>query len=194
LSHETDTTRSLQVVLERSDSAATRTLFQEGRRNGKFVGEADTRKAAARIFGKIAADYEGNYPDRRRYSTEGAGWVITGVRSPAQLRKERKRHSLQVPVPSVWYGKLWSYTMTCEEAQKALESEETKQAVALMKEIDKQREIDAELTSGIYDTPGGASVVIVHDIKTSLDWETLRYLAAIKGKALLEKSPDQLLT
>ena len=47
-------------MLERSDNAATRTLFQEARRNGEFVGKADTRKAAARIFGKIAADYEGN--------------------------------------------------------------------------------------------------------------------------------------
>ena len=104
------------------------------------------------------------------------------------------RRILEVPVPSDWYGKPWSYVMTFDEAQKALESDETKQAVALMKTIDNQLGIEAELTSGIYDTPGGASVVIVHDIKTSLDWETLRYLAAIKGKALLEKSPDQLLT
>jgi hypothetical protein len=121
---------------------------------------------------------------------KGRGWVITGVRSPAKLRKERKRHSLQVPVPSVWYGKPWSYIMTFEEAQKALDSEETKQAVALMKEIDKQVGIDAELTSGIYNTHGGASVVILHDIKTPVDWETLRYIGAVKGKALLDESPD----
>ena len=79
--------------------------------------------------------------------------------------------------------------MTFEEAQKALDSEETKQAVALMKEIDKKLGIDAELTSGIYDTPGGASVVIVHDIKTPVDSDTLRYLAAIKGRVLLDESP-----
>jgi len=36
-------------------------------------------------------------------------------------------------------------------------------------------------------------VVIVHDIKTPLNWETLRYVAALKEKALLEESPDQLL-
>ena len=60
-------------MLERPDSAATRTLFQEGRRNGELVGEADTRKAAARIFAKIAADYVQKCPDRRRHSTEGAG-------------------------------------------------------------------------------------------------------------------------
>ena len=121
---------------------------------------------------------------------KGRGWVITGVRSPVQLMKERKRHSLQVPVPSVWYGKLWTYIMTFDEALKALDSEETKQAVTLMKKIDSQLGIEAELTSGIYNTPVGASVVIVHDIKTPVDWETLRYLAAVKGKALLDESPD----
>ena len=60
-------------MLERPDSAATRTLFQGGRRDGEFVGEADRRKAAARNFGKIATDYVQKYPDRRRYSAEGAG-------------------------------------------------------------------------------------------------------------------------
>jgi len=100
------------------------------------------------------------------------------------------RSTLQVPVPSDWYGKPWSYVMTFEEAQKALDSEETKQAVALMKEIDKQLGIEAELSSGIYDTPKGANVVIIHDIKTPVDSDTLRYLAAVKGKALLDESPD----
>ena len=38
--------------------------------------------------------------------------------------------------------------------------------------------------------PDGASVVIIHDIKTPLDWETLRYIAAVKGKALLDESTD----
>ena len=61
-----------------------------------------------------------------------------------------------------------------------------------MKKIDKQLDIEAELTSGIYDSPDGASVVIVHGIKTPLDWETLPYVAAVKEKALLEGSPDQL--
>jgi hypothetical protein len=99
------------------------------------------------------------------------------------------KNILFVPVPSCWYGKLWSYTMTFEEAQKALNSDQTTQAVALMKKIDKHLGIEAELTSRIYDTPGGASVVIVHDIKTPVDWETLQYLAAVKGKALLDESP-----
>ena len=79
--------------------------------------------------------------------------------------------------------------MTFEEAQKALHSEETKQALTLMKEIDMQLGIEAELTSGIYESPDGANVVIVHNIKTTLDSETLRYLAAVKGKALLDESP-----
>jgi hypothetical protein len=104
--------------------------------------------------------------------------------------KERKRHSLQVPVPSVWYGKPWSYVMTFEEAQKALNSDEQKQAVALMNKIDKHLGIEAELSSGINDSPDGASVVIIHDIKTALDWETLQYIGAVKGKALLDESPD----
>jgi hypothetical protein len=103
--------------------------------------------------------------------------------------KRFARGFLQVPVPSDWFGKPWSYVMTFEEAQKARDSDETKQAVALMREIDKQLGIEAELTSGIYDTPAGASVVIVHDIKTPLDWETLQYIAAVKGKALLDESP-----
>jgi hypothetical protein len=93
--------------------------------------------------------------------------------------------TLQVPVPSAWYGKPWRELMTFDEAQKALNSDEQKRAVALMKKIDRQLGIEAELTSGIYESSDGASVVIVHDIKTPLDWETLQYIAAVKGKALL---------
>jgi hypothetical protein len=80
--------------------------------------------------------------------------------------------------------------MTFDEAVKALDGDEQKQALALMKEIDLQLGIEAELTSGINDSPDGASVVVVHKIKTPVDWETLRYLAAVKGKALLDESPD----
>jgi len=79
--------------------------------------------------------------------------------------------------------------MTFEEAQKALHSEETKQALTLMKEIDMQLGIEAELTSGIYESPDGANVVIIHDIKTPVDSDTLRYVAAIKGRMLLDESP-----
>ena len=96
--------------------------------------------------------------------------------------------TLQVPVPSDWYGKPWGELMTFDEAQKALNSDETRQAVALMKEIDLQLGIEAELSSGINESPDGASVVIVHDIKTPVDGDTLRYLAAVKGKALLDES------
>jgi len=103
--------------------------------------------------------------------------------------KRFARGFLQVPVPSDWYGKPWSYVMTFEEAQKALNSDEQKQAVALMKEIDMQLGIEAELTSGIYESPDGANVVIIHDIKTPVDSDTLRYLAAIKGRMLLDESP-----
>ena len=98
--------------------------------------------------------------------------------------------TLQVPVPSSWYGKPWDEVMTFDEAVKALDSEEQKQAVALMKEIDLQLGIEAELSSGINESPNGANVVIVHDIKTPVDADTLRYLAAVKGKALLDESPD----
>jgi hypothetical protein len=97
---------------------------------------------------------------------------------------------LFVPVPSDWYGKPWGELMTLDEALKALDSDEQEQAVALMKKIDKQLGIEAEVSSGINDSPAGANVVIVHDIKTPVDSDTLRYLAAIKGLALLEESPD----
>ena len=99
------------------------------------------------------------------------------------------RRTFEVPVPSDWFGKPWSYVMTFEEAQKALNSDEQKQAVALMKEIDMQLGIEAELTSGIYESPDGANVVIIHDIKTPVDSDTLRYVAAIKGRMLLDESP-----
>jgi hypothetical protein len=101
------------------------------------------------------------------------------------------KNILFVPVPSSWYGKRWDEVMTFDEAVKALDSEEQKQAVALMREIDMQLGIEAELSSGINDFPDGAKVVIVHDIKTPVDGDTLRYLAAVKGKALLDQSPDK---
>ena len=104
-------------------------------------------------------------------------------------KKRSSRSTLQVLVPADWFGKPWSYVMTFEEAQKALNSDEQKQAVALMKEIDMQLGIEAELTSGIYESPDGANVVIIHDIKTPVDSNTLRYLAAIKGRMLLDESP-----
>ena len=94
---------------------------------------------------------------------------------------------LFVRVPSDWYGKPWSELMTFDEAQKALNSDEQKQALALMKEIDLQLGIEAELSSGINESPDGANVVIIHDIKTPVDSDTLRYIAAVKEKALLEE-------
>jgi hypothetical protein len=104
-------------------------------------------------------------------------------------KRQFARGTLQVPVPSDWYEKPWGYVMTLEEAEKALDSDETKQAVALMKEIDMQLGIEAELTSGINESAAGANVMIIHDIKTPVDWRTLQYLAAVKGKALLDESP-----
>jgi hypothetical protein len=109
--------------------------------------------------------------------------------SPGGLR-ERARRILFVPVPSSWYGKPESEVMTFDEALKALNSDEQKQAVALMKEIDKQLGIEAELRSGINESPDGANVVIVHDIKTPLSREKFRYVAAVKAKALMEKPSD----
>ena len=99
------------------------------------------------------------------------------------------KNVLFVPVPSSWYGKPWGEVMTFNEAVKALDSDEQKQAVMLMKEIDMQLGIDAELSSSINDSPDGANVVIVHNIKATLDSETLRYIAAVKGQALLDESP-----
>ena len=107
------------------------------------------------------------------------------------LDKERAGSVLFVPVPSSWFGKSWEEDMTFDEALKALESDEQKKAVELMKQIDRQLGIKAELSSGINDFPNGVCVVIVHNIKTPLSSEDLRYIAAVKGKALLEKSPDQ---
>ena len=100
------------------------------------------------------------------------------------------KNILFVPVPSCWYGKPWGEVMTFDEAVKALDSDEQKQAVTLMREIDMQLGIDAELSSSINDSPDGANVVIVHNVKTTLDSDTLRYIAAVKGKALLDESPD----
>ena len=81
--------------------------------------------------------------------------------------------------------------MTFDEAQKAFNSDKQKKAVALMKEIDRHLGIEAELSSGINDSPDGANVVILHDIKTAVDRDTLRYVAAIKGRALLVSHPIQ---
>ena len=66
-SNDTGTARGLQVVPERPDSTATRTLFPQSGRNRELVGEA-----AARNAGKIA-DYVRRYPDRQRYRQEGQG-------------------------------------------------------------------------------------------------------------------------
>jgi hypothetical protein len=98
---------------------------------------------------------------------------------------------ISVTVPPTWYGKPWSYVMTFDEAQKAFNSDKQKKAVALMEEIDRQLGIEAELSSGINDSPDGANVVILHDIKTAVDRETLGYVAAIKGRALLGSHPIQ---
>jgi hypothetical protein len=98
---------------------------------------------------------------------------------------------ISVTIPPSWYGKPWSYVMTFDEAQKAFDSDEQKKAVALMKVIDSQLGIEAELTSAINDSPYGANVVIMHDIKTAVDRETLRCVAAIKGRALLGSHPIQ---
>jgi hypothetical protein len=58
------------------------------------------------------------------------------------------KNILFVPVPSSWYGKPWGAVMTFEEALKALDSDEQKQAVALLREIDMQLGIDADYAKG----------------------------------------------
>jgi hypothetical protein len=103
--------------------------------------------------------------------------------------KERAGSMLFVPVPSSWFGKSWDEDMTFDEALKALDSDEHKKAVALMEEIDRQLGIKAELSSGVNESPNGTCVLIVHNINTPLSSEKLRYIAAVKAKALMEKSP-----
>ena len=65
------------------------------------------------------------------------------------LDKERAGCRLFVPVPSSWFGKSDNEDMTFDEALKALKSDEHKKAVELMKEIDRQLGIKAELSSGV---------------------------------------------
>ena len=62
--------------------------------------------------------------------------------------KDRAGSILFVPVPSSWSGKSRNEDMTFDEALKTLESDEHKKAVALMKQIDRQLGIKAELSSG----------------------------------------------
>jgi hypothetical protein len=120
---------------------------------------------------------------QRQMATEESADIPAGLR-------ERPTCILSVPVPSSWYGKSGSDIMTFDEALKALNSDKQKKAVGLMKEIDKQLGIEAELSSGVNESADGAHVVIVHNIKTRLNSEKLRYVAAVKAKALMEKSPD----
>ena len=47
-----------------------------------------------------------------------------------------------------------------------------------MREIDIQLGIDAELSSSINDSPGGANVVIVHNVKTHAGMRVTRALPA----------------
>jgi hypothetical protein len=96
-----------------------------------------------------------------------------------------------VPVPPSWYGKSDNEIMTFNEALKAFNSHEHKKAVSLMEQIDKQLGVEAELSSGVNESREGACVVIVHNIKTPLSSEKSRYVAAVKGKALMDESPDQ---
>jgi hypothetical protein len=105
--------------------------------------------------------------------------------------RNRMKSIISVTVPPSWYGKPWSYVMTFDEALNAFKSNEQKKAIALMKEIDRQLGIEAELKSSINESPDGANVVILHDIKTAMDRETLRYVAGIKGRALLQSHPIQ---
>jgi hypothetical protein len=95
-------------------------------------------------------------------------------------------HILFVPVPSSWYGKSDNEVMTFNEALKALNSHEHKKAVSLMEQIDKQFGVEGELSSGVNESGGGSCVVIVQSIKTPLSSEKLRYVAAVKGKALMK--------
>jgi hypothetical protein len=99
---------------------------------------------------------------------------------------------VEIPVPPGWYGKRRAElndTLTFEQAQQALGTADMKRAVALMKQIDERLGIDADVQPGVRESPAGTQIVLVHRIRTPIDAERLRYVAAVKGKALLDQEP-----
>jgi hypothetical protein len=99
---------------------------------------------------------------------------------------------LEIPVPPGWYGKPdaeLNETLTFEQAQQALGMADIKRAVALMKQIDERLGIDADVQLGIHESPAGPQIVLVHKIRTPIDAERLRYIVAVKSKALLDQEP-----
>jgi hypothetical protein len=98
---------------------------------------------------------------------------------------------IEVPIPASWYGTSDAPSaelMTFDQAQQALDTVETRRAVALMKEIDERLGLDTEVRPGIQESPEGACVVLMHNIKTPVDPQKLAYIAAVKKKALLDQS------
>ena len=97
---------------------------------------------------------------------------------------------VEIPVPQGWYGKRrveLNDTPTFEQAWQALGTADMKRAVALMKQIDERLGIDADVQLGIHESQAGPQIVLVHKIRTPIDAEKLRYVVAVKSKALLDQ-------
>ena len=102
------------------------------------------------------------------------------------------KYYVEIPVPPGWYGKRRSElndTLTFEQAWQALGTAEMKRGLALMKQIDERLGIDADVQLGIHESPAGPQIVLVHKIRTPIDAERLKYIVAVKGKALLDQEP-----
>src|SRR6516225_4310636 len=102
------------------------------------------------------------------------------------------KYYVEIPVPPSWCGKRrleLNDTLTFEQAWQALGTADMKRAVALMRQIDERLGIDADVQLGIHESPAGSQIVLVHKIRTTMDAERLRYIVAVKGKALLDQEP-----
>lgn len=84
-----------------------------------------------------------------------------------------------------------SAILTFDEIQQALESSELKKAVRLMKQIDQHLAIESDVRVGVRGSPQGEQIVLIHQIHTPVDAAKLRYIAAVKGKALLDQEPGR---
>jgi hypothetical protein len=82
-------------------------------------------------------------------------------------------------------------TLTFEQAQEALGTADIKRAVALMKQIDERLGIDADVQPGIRESPAGTQIVLMQRIRTPIDAERLRYIAALKAQSMFDLEPGR---
>ena len=115
-----------------------------------------------------------------------------------RVRRQRGQNAskcyLEVPVPPGWYGKAdaqLNETLTFEQAQEALGTADIKRAVALMKQIDERLGIDADVQPGIRESPAGTQIVLMQRIRTPIDAERLRYIAALKAQSMFDLEPGR---